>query len=74
MENYFNRKNIKALAYLKNFGLTQLQSIWLKYHHVSASELLAPKSSTSIIIDDEIRSRNNTEIFSNRLQQSKSVL
>jgi hypothetical protein len=34
MENYFNRKNIKAIPYLQSHNLTLLLKIWMNYHHV----------------------------------------
>ena len=47
MENYFNRKKIKPIAYLNDPKLCQLQTIWLKFHHVPLSEL-TPKSSPTL--------------------------
>jgi hypothetical protein len=47
MENYFNRKAIKPIAYLKEPALAPLQAIWFKYHHILPSEL-TPKSSPTI--------------------------
>ena len=37
MENYFNRKCIKPMQYLKDLNITKLQAIWLKYHHIAVS-------------------------------------
>jgi hypothetical protein len=35
MENYFNRKNIKALSYLTENKQKRLLNIWMNYHHVT---------------------------------------
>lgn len=55
MENYFNRKNIKPISYLKNPALVTLQTIWLKHHHVPLSEL-TPKSSPTLTTDPDLGS------------------
>jgi hypothetical protein len=34
------------MAYLKSPNLGKLQTIWLKYHHVSLTELSTPITST----------------------------
>lgn len=61
LEYYFNRNNIKPLAYLKNPPMSKLLSVWLKYHHVSASEMVTLKSTPLIPIEEETRSRKRTE-------------
>jgi hypothetical protein len=66
MENYFNRNNIKPLAYLKSAALSKLLSIWLKYHHVSTAEMITLKSTPLISIEEETRSRKRTEQLQRR--------
>jgi hypothetical protein len=68
MENYFNRKNVKPMAYFKQYGLVKLQTVWMKYHHVPSSELMKIKSSPTISSPDHenSRSRKTTEAFLKR--------
>ena len=47
MDNFFNRKNIKALSYLQQPHLQPLQSVWLKFHHIPIAHL-TPKSTPTI--------------------------
>jgi hypothetical protein len=50
LENYFNRNNVKPLIYLRSH-LPKLLPLWLKYHHVSASEMVTLKS-TPLILEE----------------------
>jgi hypothetical protein len=59
LENYLNRNNLKPLIYLRA-NLPKLLPLWLKYHHVSATEMVSLKS-TPLIAEEETRSRKRTE-------------
>lgn len=37
MENYFNRKGIKPMAFLAESNLQFLRAVWMNYHHVAES-------------------------------------
>lgn len=64
LENYLNRNSLKPLAYLKG-NLPKLLPLWLKYHHISASEMVTLKSTP--LIEEETRSRKKTEQLHRRV-------
>jgi hypothetical protein len=73
MENYFNRKSIKPMVYLRNPALSRLMQVWLKYHHVPAAELVI-KSTPNILEDDEEnRSRTRTEALFRRASDETTL-
>lgn len=68
LENYFNRNNHKPLVYLKA-NLPKLLPLWLKYHHISATEMITLKSTPHIALEEETRSRKRTEQLHRRNMQ-----
>lgn len=43
MENYFNRKGIKAISFLQENNLDYLLKVWTAYHHAVLTFTSLPK-------------------------------
>ena len=83
MDNYFNRKGIKAIPYLQQPHLQPLQAVWLKYHHVPVAHItqanqVTPKSSPTIVSSSVIptvpaKSQQNLPDSTSNLQSQKML-